>query len=189
MYSFDKRAIFILASGEIIAIFFVTWSIVDSEPPRVYRTNPPGCYTTISNSRKIRMAGSWEGILATDLLFLGLTLYRAYSRSRDGIVLPAGSLWRVLVRDGVMYYALICVANLANILVYYFGDDIDISAGLYSFTVPLSVAMVCRLMLNLHKAASMTNDSACSMSASIQFAPWSMSPHESGVFDTASSSL
>ncbi|KAJ6545283.1 hypothetical protein B0H19DRAFT_1266741 [Mycena capillaripes] len=85
------------------------------------------------------MAGGWEGVLATDLIFLGLTLYRGYQRSREGTVLPIESLWRVLVRDGVLEgtvlpigslwrvlirdgVILICLANLANILRYYFGD-------------------------------------------------------------------
>ncbi|KAJ6574449.1 hypothetical protein B0H19DRAFT_1124507 [Mycena capillaripes] len=179
MYSFDKRVMFTLASAAIIVICLFIRTAVGSEPPRVYRTNLPGCYTLSSNARKFWFAGAWEGVLATDLLCLGLTLYRGYACSHDrAVLLPRGSLWRVLVRDGVMYYAIVCLANGANILMYYFGD---ISDGLASFTLAVSVTVVCRLMLNLHKAACKTSNSAPAVSGSIQFGRRTSWQHESGL--------
>ncbi|KAF7368628.1 hypothetical protein MVEN_00186800 [Mycena venus] len=164
MYLFDKRMMFILAIVEILAISLTTWSVLGSEPPQVYR-DFSGCYSAIAKARRIRMAGTWEGILGTDMLFLALTLYRGHGRYRDGI----GLLWHVLVRDGVMYYVIICLANGANILMYYFVGP-NLSGGLSSFTVALSVTMACRLMLNLHEAASWTGDSSDLTAGSIQFA-------------------
>ncbi|KAJ7671771.1 hypothetical protein B0H17DRAFT_193542 [Mycena rosella] len=58
------------------------------------------------------------------------------------------TLWRIIVRDGAMYFGIICLSNLANILMYYFGDQLS------AFAVSLSVTMICRLMLNLHDAAA-----------------------------------
>ncbi|KAF7368632.1 hypothetical protein MVEN_00187300 [Mycena venus] len=74
MYAFDKRMMFLLAVIEILAISFTTLSIFGSEPPQVYK-DFSGCYSAIANSRSIRMAGVWEGLLGTDMLFLALTLY------------------------------------------------------------------------------------------------------------------
>jgi len=178
MYSFDKRVMASLASAAIIVICLFIRAVVGSEPPRVYRTDLSGCYSVSSNARKLWIAGVWEGVLATDLLCLGLTLYRGYARGDDEAVLPRGSLWRILVRDGVMYYAIVCAANGANILMYYFGN---ISDGLAVFTLAVSVTVVCRLMLNLHKAARKTMNFDPTVSRSIQFRHTSSSQHESGL--------
>ncbi|KAJ7442019.1 hypothetical protein FB451DRAFT_1298108, partial [Mycena latifolia] len=63
----------------------------------------------------------WESQLAGDLILLRFTLYSGYTRSR-GPIFPPGSLWRVLVRDGTMYFGIICIANLANTIKYYLDD-------------------------------------------------------------------
>ncbi|KAJ6523936.1 hypothetical protein DFH09DRAFT_189236 [Mycena vulgaris] len=102
------------------------------------------------------MAIAWATQLAVDILLLGFTLYNGYVRSCTGI-LPRRSLLRVLVRDGAMYFLIICLAILSNILMYHFGDIIT-ARSLSSFTVSLSVTMTCRLMLNLHAAAAATLD-------------------------------
>ncbi|KAJ6534113.1 hypothetical protein B0H19DRAFT_1185295 [Mycena capillaripes] len=176
MYSFDKRVMFTLASAAIIVICLFIRTAVGSEPPQVYRTNLPGCYSVSSNARYLSpgVAGAWEALLAADLLCLGLTLYRGYARIHDGAVLPNGSLWQVLVCDG----DIVCLANGANILMYYISD------GLGLFTLAVSVTVVCRLMLNLHEAASKTSDSAFAGPGSIQFAPRTSWQHESGRSDT-----
>ncbi|KAF8175932.1 hypothetical protein K438DRAFT_1847292 [Mycena galopus ATCC 62051] len=162
MYSLNKRVMSAIAGVVLVGVSLAIWSIVES--------TPGGCNTTPSTFRSIWMAGLWEGLLATDIIFLGLTVYRGYSQCRDGFGLPRGSLWRVLVRDGVIYYIIICSANLANILAYYVLGNVDISGGLSTFTVALSVSMVCRLTLNLHEVVSEPNDLMVSELVSIQFA-------------------
>ncbi|KAJ6622439.1 hypothetical protein B0H10DRAFT_904091 [Mycena sp. CBHHK59/15] len=58
-----------------------------------------------------------------------------------------------MTRDGAMYFAMICLANLANILIFYLGDA-NTSGGLSWCTAAISVSMISRLMLNLHEAAA-----------------------------------
>ncbi|KAJ7249904.1 hypothetical protein C8J57DRAFT_1521510 [Mycena rebaudengoi] len=216
MYSFDKRVMASLASAAIIVICLfivqaaspftflhspdlaVQRAAVGSERPHVYRTNLSGCYSVSSNARKFWIAGAWEGVLATDLLCLGLTLYRGYARSHDETVLPRGSLWRILVRDGVMYYALSSspvrgISLILNVLrlasfVLQMGPTFlciilatSISDGLAVFTLAVSVTVVCRLMLNLHKAARKTMNFDPTVSRGIQFRHTSSSQHESGL--------
>ncbi|KAJ7887374.1 hypothetical protein B0H13DRAFT_2043054 [Mycena leptocephala] len=165
MYSFDKRVMFPLLLTALIALSVAAWSVVRTGGVSAYKTNLPGCHTPASHSREILLAGCWEGLLVADILLVGLTLYRGYSHCRD---MPPGSLWTVLVRDGLMYFVITCLANLANILMYYFGS-ITTAAGLSTLAVSLSVTMMCRLMLNLHEAASTTADFK-SVSGILQFA-------------------
>ncbi|KAF8212844.1 hypothetical protein K438DRAFT_1171110 [Mycena galopus ATCC 62051] len=138
-FSVNRRGIFFLAVVSMIVVSLGTWAVVDSAPPKVVQTTVPGCYISASNSRRIRLAAFWEGLLAGDLIFLGLTLYRGYTQHFHGMELPSGSLWHVLIRDGILYYVVICFANGTNI-------------------VMLSATMICRLMLNIHDTASSTSD-------------------------------
>ncbi|KAJ7734026.1 hypothetical protein DFH07DRAFT_130697 [Mycena maculata] len=79
-------------------------------------------------------------------------MYRAYKRGREAIA-ASGSLWTVMIRDGAMYFGMISLANLANILVFYLGDS-NTAGGLSWCTSAISVTMMVRLMLNLHQAAA-----------------------------------
>ncbi|KAJ7626062.1 hypothetical protein FB45DRAFT_74820 [Roridomyces roridus] len=55
--------------------------------------------------------------------------------------------------DGCMYFGLIVLANFGNVLSFYVGDMLLV--GLLSwFTTNLSIALLCRLMLNLHQAGA-----------------------------------
>ncbi|KAJ7107376.1 hypothetical protein C8R44DRAFT_744581 [Mycena epipterygia] len=94
------------------------------------------------------VAGAWELELACDVLVLGLILFRAF-RNSDPANAIVGPLWRVMTRDGKV----ICLANSANLLMFYLGD-IYTNAGLAWFTAQISVVMISRLMLNLHAAAN-----------------------------------
>ncbi|KAJ7880056.1 hypothetical protein B0H14DRAFT_2566550 [Mycena olivaceomarginata] len=53
-----------------------------------------------------RTAGSREAMLLADLVFLGLALHRAYIRTREETKHLRGSLFRVVIRNGVIYYML-----------------------------------------------------------------------------------
>ncbi|KAJ7116899.1 hypothetical protein C8R44DRAFT_791623 [Mycena epipterygia] len=150
MYSFDKRVLVTLVATAVGVLAVAAWCLVPHGPAPIFKTNIPGCQIITSGNVVVRLAAAWEAELGADILLLGFTLYHGYTRSRSEIF-RYGTLWRVLVRDGAMYFGIICLANIANILIYRFGDPIT-SSSLSSFTVSISVAMICRLMLNLHKA-------------------------------------
>ncbi|KAJ7437236.1 hypothetical protein B0H11DRAFT_2108245 [Mycena galericulata] len=127
MYSFDKRVVFTLATAAIVVVAVAGHKFLSQDNPLLGKHSK----------------------LAGDLLVLGFTLYHGYTRSRSEIF-RYGTLWRVLVR--AIYFGIICLANLANILVFHIarGSSLSLSA----FTSALSVAMICRLMLNLHEAGA-----------------------------------
>ncbi|KAJ7230791.1 hypothetical protein C8J57DRAFT_1582858 [Mycena rebaudengoi] len=118
MYSFDRRVLLTLVTAAIVCVSLAVWCVIPNGPSIVLRSSPYRCISLASHSGYVREAGAWEVLLAGDILLLGFTLYRAYTHSRE---IPTGSLWHVLVRDGAI---IICIANLANILMFYFGDAI-----------------------------------------------------------------
>ncbi|KAJ6454193.1 hypothetical protein C8R45DRAFT_1222945, partial [Mycena sanguinolenta] len=148
LYSFDKRVIIIVVTAAIICLSFAAWGVVPTGPSLTLNPSPSGCITPYTRTEQLREAGAWEAMLANNILLLVLTLYRAFTSERN---IPTGRLWRVLIRDGVIYFAIICLMNFANIIMFYFGNAIT-SISLSGFTVSLSVAVLCRLMLNLHVA-------------------------------------
>jgi len=58
-----------------------------------------------------------------------------------------------------MYFGIIVLANVANLLTFYVGDVL-LSGFLSWFTTSLSVTLLSRLMLNLHEAANVGIDTA-----------------------------
>ncbi|KAJ7834347.1 hypothetical protein B0H14DRAFT_3871396 [Mycena olivaceomarginata] len=94
----------------------------------------------------IASLGLWASItLVCDIVVFALTVHRAYLRRKT-------PLYQRMATDGSMYFGLIVLANLANVLTFYLGDGL-IAGFLSWFTTSLSVTLVSRLMLNLHEAA------------------------------------
>ncbi|KAJ6620240.1 hypothetical protein B0H10DRAFT_2188700 [Mycena sp. CBHHK59/15] len=119
-----------------------------SQPPVWRYATPPSCQN--------RLAAAWEAQLICDVVVFSLTLRSAYVQRRISGRF-SGSLFERMVRDGAMYFGMIVLANLANLLTFYFGD-ILLAGFLSWFTTTLSVTLISRLMLNLHEAASIGID-------------------------------
>ncbi|THU76858.1 hypothetical protein K435DRAFT_127077 [Dendrothele bispora CBS 962.96] len=78
-----------------------------------------GCLQSYSPDQGLHYVYLWLGVVLVDLLVFVLTLKktvelkRAYKRT---------SLWEVVMRDGVLYFAVITFINAANIVVFAFGQ-------------------------------------------------------------------
>ncbi|KAJ7116903.1 hypothetical protein C8R44DRAFT_983278, partial [Mycena epipterygia] len=193
MYSFDKRITVTLITAVIVVLGVAAYCLSTGPPARV-ETTVPGCHIGAPWSVRLResqsspspitsqitanqgLAAAWEAQLAGDVLLLAFTLCHGYSRRRSEVFLY-GRLWRVLVRDGAMYFGMICLANLANILMYNLGDVGTLPStsshpllSMSSFTVALSVTMICRVMLNLHEAGSIRSTDSTIRLDTLRFA-------------------
>ncbi|KAK6980515.1 hypothetical protein R3P38DRAFT_471439 [Favolaschia claudopus] len=127
------------------------WTIIKIwEPQMMWAPELTGCHTAIPKDTALRLAGVWEAQFVLDLVVFGLTLYRGHL-DRAVISMVPGSLMERLMRDGAMYFGVIVLASLADILTLYFGD-IMIAGILSWWTTSLSVTLVSRLILNLHRA-------------------------------------
>ncbi|KAJ7877627.1 hypothetical protein B0H13DRAFT_2668283 [Mycena leptocephala] len=135
--------LFLIAAG-LVAVSLGVWSIVGGS--WVLATSVPGCVYPVSKQSALRMAGAWEAEFLCDLLVFLFTVLRAY---RQTCKVP-GSVLSFMARDGALYFAGLAVVNLGNIMMYHFGNPWT-AASLSWFTSTLSVTMVSRLMLRLHK--------------------------------------
>ncbi|KAJ7890952.1 hypothetical protein B0H14DRAFT_1087057 [Mycena olivaceomarginata] len=80
-----------------------------------------GCHTAIPRVSAIRLAGAWEAQLVCDTLVFALTVRRAYIQRRTSLRYR-GTLVERMVTDGGMYFGIIVLANVANLLTFYVGD-------------------------------------------------------------------
>ncbi|KAG0702186.1 hypothetical protein DFH29DRAFT_1079638 [Suillus ampliporus] len=90
------------------------------------------CSKVIAELAWASMAGSFE-----------LRLYSSSSSQRNVV--------EIMFQDGVMYFGAMVLCNIPNILTFYVGSAATASS-LSPFTSCMSVTLISRLMLNLHKS-------------------------------------
>ncbi|KAJ7896501.1 hypothetical protein B0H13DRAFT_2034044 [Mycena leptocephala] len=152
MYGFNLWVAVPMGIAGAIATALGAWTIIQyGDPQMMTAPGMSGCHTAIPHSTAIILAGAWEAQLLLDTLVFGLTLYRAHADKAVMSLVP-GSLIERMMRDGAMYFGIIVLANLANVLTLYFGD-IMIAGILSWWTTSLSVTLISRLILNLQRAA------------------------------------
>lgn len=85
---------------------------------------------------------AWGGLLAFDVTVFVLTLYKA---AKMGYNTP---LIQILVRDGSLYFVVLFLVNLANILTLHFAPTL-LKNSATPLTNVLSSTLISRLMLRL----------------------------------------
>ncbi|KAL5479099.1 hypothetical protein ACEPAI_2387 [Sanghuangporus weigelae] len=112
-----------------------------------------GCYGTISGTSSYKVIiPAVAALMVFDAVVLALTILRFIRIRKDGE--GNGSVIRILLRDGVIYYIVVLASNVANLLLYALLQRQH--AGLVGSCVPIlrTVMSICasRLMLNLRGA-------------------------------------
>ncbi|KAJ7743910.1 hypothetical protein DFH07DRAFT_835118 [Mycena maculata] len=159
MYGLNLYILACLLGAGGLSASLAIWAIVKyGQPQMLSAPGLNGCHTAIPRTSAFRLAGAWEAQLVCDTLVFALTVRRAYIQRRSS---PryTGTLIERMVTDGGMYFGIIVLANLANLLTFYIGDVL-LSGFLSWFTTSLSVTLLSRLMLNLHEAANVETDTA-----------------------------
>ncbi|KAJ6455430.1 hypothetical protein C8R45DRAFT_1222528 [Mycena sanguinolenta] len=110
-----------------------------------------GCATILPRSSARLPAAVWEATVMCDILVFVLTVRKAFMQRHS--VIFSGSLIQRMATDGTMYFGIIILSNLANVFSFYLGDVL-IAGFLSWFTTSLSLALLSRLMLNLHDVGS-----------------------------------
>jgi len=93
----------------------------------------------------------WVTLLVYELLIFVLTVCRICKIRALSLAISRGHMLDIMFQDGVMYFAVMTLFNLLNILTYYCGSNTT-RGSLATFTSCISVTLVSRLMLNLHKS-------------------------------------
>ncbi|KAF9652457.1 hypothetical protein BDM02DRAFT_2748113 [Thelephora ganbajun] len=105
-----------------------------------------GCSTGLSWSQAWRLAVAWCGVVVFDLVVVIMTLVRTIQINRRSG--KDRTLTHILIRDGVMYFGVIGLATLSNIITFLRGSEITRGVGT-TMTNVLACVLVSRLMLNL----------------------------------------
>ncbi|KJA19145.1 hypothetical protein HYPSUDRAFT_907589 [Hypholoma sublateritium FD-334 SS-4] len=113
---------------------------------------PPGASgcILIPGGNSVRFTCTWIAELIFDSVVLVLTLYRAITSNRN----TRGSmctLWKLILRDGIVYFMIILASDLANVLAFLLYPA-DLKALNTSFTISIIPLTVSRLILNLRSA-------------------------------------
>ncbi|KAH8828603.1 hypothetical protein DL96DRAFT_1595160 [Flagelloscypha sp. PMI_526] len=112
-----------------------------------------GCHLKLmSGVTSTRLASVWEVVLAYDLTVIVLIcIQTAKTRKRIGTQMRS-SLLSTVLHDGILYFALISSVNLINTTSYYTIEEPYLKGYFNTFSSCISVTLISRLMLNLHRA-------------------------------------
>ncbi|KAJ7624870.1 hypothetical protein FB45DRAFT_1030991 [Roridomyces roridus] len=147
LYGRDKRILWFLLGVGGCVVGVSVWSATAGQTGSRAELEG-GCHFDLNTAAAHRLAGSWESLFAFDLLVFGMTLRIARKQSLAGM-----NLHRLIVRDGALYFGIIALANLVNIMTYYVDSQSIRPASLTTFANCMSATMTSRLLLNLHEEA------------------------------------
>ncbi|KAJ7214459.1 hypothetical protein GGX14DRAFT_63856 [Mycena pura] len=107
-----------------------------------------GCVSPVTQAESKGLIIAWSAMGLFDCMIFSLTLYKTLSRRR-----PKGlNLLSLLMRDGCIYFGVMVISNLCNILSFVFGTPY--TRGLFNTTTNIiSSLMISRLMLNIRDPA------------------------------------
>ncbi|KII83334.1 hypothetical protein PLICRDRAFT_450465 [Plicaturopsis crispa FD-325 SS-3] len=156
LYQRDRRILtFVLAAG-LVAIGISGWSFT-SQKSAVSKQASTGCHMANTAASGEYLAIPWEMLFTFDCMIFGLTLRATYHEHRRhrGLMLTGRRLPLaiLLLRDGALYFGVMALANLSNILTFYLSSPL-LKGCLSTFASNFSVLLMSRLMLNMHKHAS-----------------------------------
>ncbi|KAF7343833.1 hypothetical protein MSAN_01964500 [Mycena sanguinolenta] len=150
LYERNRRVLALMVFVSLGVIAVGAWAIIGGPNPKPGDEVPQlhlyiGCSTGLTSAACVSSPlPAWAGNGFFDCTIFLLTLYRALSRSRA----RSTELVTVLLRDGSIYFGVIILVNLSNILTF-------VLAGPYARGAPTTLAnsvssvMITRLMLNL----------------------------------------
>ncbi|KAG2743163.1 hypothetical protein P692DRAFT_201795142 [Suillus brevipes Sb2] len=112
-----------------------------------------GCYETFTAVTAARLGLAWLAQMVFELLIFILIVYRICKTKGLLRLSPVtrGNIIDIIFHDGAMYFGAMALVNTPNIITYYSGS-VAVRGSLSTLTSCLSVTLMSRLMLNLHKS-------------------------------------
>ncbi|KAG5717613.1 hypothetical protein E4T56_gene5451 [Termitomyces sp. T112] len=152
LYDRSHKIVWYIVGGFSTTIGLAVWALFRQKNAPV----PPvsGCLVGLSYPTAIHIVVPWEAIFVYDTASFVLVMVKTWkNRVEFSIQRTWVSLQYIIVRDGAIYYVVVALVNLANILTFYFCGPF-MRGGLSIFSNAMSSMMMSRLMLNLHKVAN-----------------------------------
>ncbi|KAG2071606.1 hypothetical protein BDR04DRAFT_500793 [Suillus decipiens] len=109
------------------------------------------CFESYSEGIAVSPGLGWTTLFIYEFLIFFLTVYKIRETRGLSRAMARRSIIDIVFQDGAMYFAVMTLINLPNILTYYCGSGTN-RGSLAIFTSCMSVILVSRLMLNLHKS-------------------------------------
>ncbi|KAF5381177.1 hypothetical protein D9757_009446 [Collybiopsis confluens] len=97
--------------------------------------------------RALHMVYIWIGIFIFDICVFALTVYKTLKMWREN---SRGGIGMIIMRDGLMYFVVIALINLANIFVFAFGQEFTRDLIPVLATI-LGSSMMSRMLLNMRE--------------------------------------
>ncbi|KAF9458942.1 hypothetical protein BDZ94DRAFT_1312843 [Collybia nuda] len=115
---------------------------------------PAGLVGCIFTARSKLFPAVWVTPLITDSTIFFLTMWRTRDYIKRSNNTPT---MRVFIRDGLLYFLVIFVANLMNTLTFFLAVD-DLKAVGASFSQLITATMISRLVLNLRSSTELPSE-------------------------------
>ncbi|KAJ7637343.1 hypothetical protein DFH06DRAFT_1219477 [Mycena polygramma] len=148
LYERDRRVYIGMLGFGATLLVISCWALVGKSGVPV--PNVVGCHIDNSQKLGIYLAVPWEALLLYDVLIFWALSYKSYRTRADSQVLWWYSpLLTVLIRDGAIYFVVMAIMNLGNILTFYMAGPL-LRGCLSTMASCMSVTLTSRLMLNLH---------------------------------------
>ncbi|KAI5119656.1 hypothetical protein M0805_007747 [Coniferiporia weirii] len=111
-----------------------------------------GCILAVAPQNAQKFVIYWAFELLTDATVLSLTIYRSYTEFKASAGFSHSRLWQVILKDGFMYFLVMCTSNLTTVIMYVTLPQ-DLKAINANFGVMSNSLLTARLILNLRVAA------------------------------------
>ncbi|KAF8189438.1 hypothetical protein K438DRAFT_1935974 [Mycena galopus ATCC 62051] len=173
IYGHNLRFLMALLAVALPLFAVVVWSTQGQDTVSI--DNFPGCHVSASQSTAYHMVAAWEALFLLDAILFLLVVRRTYATWRNAGFDPHMPIHALVLQDGALYFGAIAFANLCNILTFYFAGPI-LGGSLSTFASSLSVVMMARLILNLHRQIKddvLTMESCGTEVSNVVFAEWS----------------
>ncbi|KAJ6628543.1 hypothetical protein B0H10DRAFT_159742 [Mycena sp. CBHHK59/15] len=146
LYQRNNRVLSLMVVVSTTGVAIGVWSVISGKAGGA-DTNLPlyiGCAFAISHAEGVSLAIAWASVVAFDSMIFLLTVYRAMARRRTNSL----DLLTVLLRDGSIYFGVMVMSNLSNILTFLLGGAYTRGIAT-TFTNIVASILINRLMLNL----------------------------------------
>ncbi|TDL17278.1 hypothetical protein BD410DRAFT_754512 [Rickenella mellea] len=155
LYERSRRVLALMCLTACYVIVFGCWSVMRTASTG---DNPPAlpdmtrCDGRIEDAVGRRYGAAWVGVVVFDTEILLLTMWKSVKLSRIG----GGRLVRVLLRDGCIYYVILTVANMSQILTFLYAPPL-LKGLSTTFVNVISVIVISRAMMNLQNPKCLKN--------------------------------
>lgn len=151
LYERSKRilALMVVAGTSVLAIS--AYAVVGTESMAADPVT--GCHIGLSQASGLRLAAAWIALFAYDSITIVLTVRKSFLSMHRRLATRNNTplLW-LIMRDGAAYFAVMALANMANVIMFCLGAPF-IKSSLAGCSSCISVTVMSRLMLNLHSIA------------------------------------